>query len=77
MRRWKRLAAGLGTPSGIKPDEWQSGQNHWIVLLAGEAKMLPGFLKQFLERDMKGKEVKMRVLAKDGTRQVKVFGGEG
>lgn len=73
----KRLANGLAAPSGLRPEEWQSGQNHWIVLLAGEAKMLPGFLKQVLERDMKGQTVKMRAVAKDGTREVKVFGGEG
>lgn len=73
----KRLASGLDKPIALKPDEWQSGQNHWIVLLAGEAKMLPGFLRELLVKDLKGKAVKMRAGTKDGGREVKVLGGVG
>ena len=34
-----------------------------------------GFMKQLLEKDLKGKRVKMRTVDKDGKREVKVLQG--
>ncbi|MEQ1717495.1 MAG: toxin-activating lysine-acyltransferase [Hyphomicrobium sp.] len=69
----KHLAQDLDKPVTISPNEWVSGDNVWIMLLAGDPKALPGFLQELLAKDLKGKTVKMRTTGKDGTRAVKVL----
>ena len=69
----KRLASNLDKPFVLKPNEWASGDNVWMVVLAGDRKALTEFLEQVLAKDLKGKTVKMRTTAKDGTRGVKML----
>jgi cytolysin-activating lysine-acyltransferase len=69
----KKLSADLDKPVNLRPNDWVSGDNVWMIMLAGDQKALPGFLQELLAKDLKGKSVKIRTTAKDGTRSVRVL----
>lgn len=71
----KILGENLDKPLQLKPNQWKSGDQTWLITLAGEPKVMGGFMKQLLEKDLKGKRVKMRTIDKDGKREVKVLQG--
>jgi hemolysin-activating ACP:hemolysin acyltransferase len=55
-----------GKDSALKPEEWTGGKNSWLVVLAGDQRMLPTLLNRVRETALKGRSVKMRVKDKDG-----------
>jgi cytolysin-activating lysine-acyltransferase len=61
----KRLS-DLSTPLRLKPDEWRSGDIPWIVLAAGDMRVLGGLIQQLTKTVLKGKQPKMRVRGPDG-----------
>ena len=71
----KMLGENLDKPLQMKPNQWKSGDQTWLITLAGEPSVMGGFMKQLLEKDLKGKRVKMRTIDKEGKREVKVLQG--
>jgi len=74
-----RLCENLAVPIRLRPDEWRSGEIPWLVDAVGDARVLPGFLKQLAETAWKGRAPKMRALGADGKIVVKPLaeGGQG
>lgn len=56
----KRLATNLDKPPALKPNEWASGDNLWIIAIAGDPRAKPKFLKQLAMTEFKGRDVKLR-----------------
>lgn len=61
-----RLANSLDKPLTLKPNEWASGDNLWMIAVAGDPRAVPKFLKQLAETQFKGRQVKLRANGADG-----------
>lgn len=57
----KRLSENANQPTMLKPNEWVSGDNLWMIATAGEPRVVPTFLKKLAETEFQGKTVKIRV----------------
>jgi hemolysin-activating ACP:hemolysin acyltransferase len=62
----KRLTENLELPFKLKPEEWRSGPNVWIIETLGEPKAVTMTLQHLMQNDLKGKTVRMRVRGQDG-----------
>jgi cytolysin-activating lysine-acyltransferase len=69
----KRLSEGLDKPLLLKAPEWSSGDINWLIATAGDGRVMPRFLKMLHEREFKGREVKLRARAKDGSLVVRTL----
>jgi cytolysin-activating lysine-acyltransferase len=70
----KGLSGHLDKEVRLRPNEWASGDNMWLMALAGHPRAVPEFLKQLRENEFKGKQVKMRLRAPDGKVTIKDVG---
>ena len=61
-----RLAAQAGKTIHLAPDDWKSGNIVWVVVSAGEGRVLSEMLKQLSRREWAGREVRIVVRPKDG-----------
>ncbi len=61
----KRLSNAVN-PLGLTPAEWNSGDIPWVIVGAGEQKILGGLLAHLKTTVLPGREVKMRVQGADG-----------
>jgi hemolysin-activating ACP:hemolysin acyltransferase len=79
---WARVSPNIDKALSESPDkqlklsaaDWTSGNNVWIMALAGNQKAFPKFLEQLVARDFKGQQVKMRVRDRDGKAVVRTLG---
>ncbi len=62
----QRLSAAPGQPIRLKPQEWRSGDIIWVVVAAGDGRVIQGILKQLQEKQWGNKPVKIFARAKDG-----------
>jgi hemolysin-activating ACP:hemolysin acyltransferase len=62
----KRLSEGLDKPPSLRPTEWASGDNIWMVAIAGDPRAVPKFLKHLTETEFKDRKVKLRASGRDG-----------
>ncbi len=62
----QRLKDNLEIPLMLRPDEWASGPNLWLIAAAGDPRYLPVFLQKLNELEFQGQEVKQRVRGADG-----------
>ena len=62
----KALSENLDKQVRLRPNEWTSGDNMWLMAAAGHPRAVPEFLKQLQENEFKGKQVKMRLRGPDG-----------
>jgi cytolysin-activating lysine-acyltransferase len=62
----KRLTEKTGEPIRLHPDEWRSGDIPWIILTAGDPKVVGGLLQQMTKSMFKDKPAKIRVKGQDG-----------
>ena len=70
----KRLSESVDKPSfGLKPNEWASGNNLWLIAVAGDPRAMPTFLKTLGENEFKGRPVKMRSMGPDAKPIVKML----
>jgi cytolysin-activating lysine-acyltransferase len=72
----KRLSENLDKPVRLGVGEWASGDNIWLMAIAGDQKTLPKFLEQLVANQFKGQRVKMRVRGPENTVVVKTLGGK-
>lgn len=61
------LAANLDKPMALRPADWTSGSHLWLMLVAGDAEAIPGFLSQLQAREFKGRSVKLRARGEGGS----------
>ena len=71
----KALSENLDKPLRLKAGDWVSGNNLWLMAVAGDRRAVPKFLDQLSKRDFKGQVVKMRVRGQDGKAVIKTLGG--
>lgn len=72
----KRLSENLDKPVRLGVGEWATGDNIWLMAIAGDQKALPKFLEQLVANQFKGQRVKMRVRGPENTVVVKTLGGQ-
>lgn len=70
----RRLTAMAGHQLKLAPQEWTSGNIHWIIAAVGEQKILPGILNRLLEKELARNPVKIVSPGKDGKPAVYVLG---
>ena len=61
----KRLT-DLTAPLRLKPNEWRSGDIPWIVMAAGDMRVLGGLIQQLTKTVFKDRAPKMRARGADG-----------
>ena len=71
----RKLSEELDQPIRLAPDDWKSGDNAWLIVLAGNAQAIGPLLKKFQETSLKGQPLKMRAKGKDGKTVVRTFTG--
>ena len=62
----KRLMENLDKPLVLQSHEWLSGDILWLVVAAGDKRIVPRFLTQLADTEFKGKKVKARTNGPDG-----------
>lgn len=62
----KRLHENLDQPIRLKPAEWTSGDNVWLIEAAGEARVIEALIKRMRETIWAGRSVRLRARDKDG-----------
>jgi hemolysin-activating ACP:hemolysin acyltransferase len=62
----KRLHENLDQPIRLKPAEWTSGDNIWLIEAAGESRVIEALIKRMRETIWAGKPVRLRARDKDG-----------
>jgi hemolysin-activating ACP:hemolysin acyltransferase len=62
----ERLANGNETNKRLKPEEWTSGSNFWLMDAAGEATVIDASLRQVAQTDLAGKIVKIGTGVRQG-----------
>ena len=70
----KALSENLDKQVRLQPADWASGNNVWLMVLGGDPRAVPKFIEQLVEKDFKGRQVKMRLRGSDGKVMIKTFG---
>lgn len=70
----KGLRENLDKQVRLHPGDWASGDNIWLMAVAGDPRAVPKFLEQLAEKEFKGKPVQMRMRGTDGKVAVKTLG---
>jgi cytolysin-activating lysine-acyltransferase len=73
----KQLSENLDKPVRLGAGDWASGDNVWLMAVAGDGRMVPKFIDELAKTEFKGQRVKMRVRGPDKTVVVKTLGGSG
>ena len=69
-----RLSSDLDKPLALKPNEWMSGDIHWLIAVAGDKRVVPKFVETLMKDVFKDKPVKSRVMGSDGKVVVRTQG---
>jgi cytolysin-activating lysine-acyltransferase len=69
----KRLSQNLSSPVRLRPDEWKSGEQLWLIEAAGDARILNGLLRQLSDAVFKGKDVRVRARGAQGKPTVQLL----
>ena len=70
----KQLMDNLDAPMRLGPGDWASGDNVWLIAVAGDKRAVPTFLDRLAKTEFKGKRVKMRLKGPDNKVVVKTLG---
>ena len=70
----KALSENLDKPVRLRPADWASGDNIWLMAVAGDQRAVPKFLEQLAQTEFKGQRVKMRLRGPENTVVVKTLG---
>ena len=62
-----RLSGNAPAPIRLRPDEWRSGDQLWIIAAVGDERVTSGLLQQLGASAFKGRKVKIRLASGDGT----------
>ncbi len=69
----QRLSGDLSRPIRLRPDEWNSGSNLWLIDAVGPAKIVQALLQRLRNEDFKGQDFKLRARDDKGEPIVKVI----
>ncbi len=69
----QRLASNPEEPIKLAPQEWKSGDNPWLIALAGDRRPMNTLLRRLHETTFKDKPLKVRTRGEDGRHHVKTF----
>ena len=70
----KALQGNLDKQARLHPADWASGDNIWLIAVAGDKRAIPKFIEQLYLAEFKGKLVKMRMRGADGKAVVRTMG---
>ena len=70
----KTLSENLDEPVRLRPNEWASGDNIWLMAVAGDQRAVPKFLEQLAKTELEGQRVKMRLRGPGNSVVVKTLG---
>jgi len=70
----KTLSENLDKPVRLRPNEWASGDNVWLIAVAGDQRAVPRFLEELGRTEFKGQRVKMRLRGPDNKVVIKTLG---
>jgi hemolysin-activating ACP:hemolysin acyltransferase len=73
----KQLSEGLDKAVRLGPGDWASGDNIWLMAVAGDPRVIPKFVDQLAKTEFKGQRVKMRVRGPGNAVVVKTLGPTG
>lgn len=62
----KRITQNIDQPIRLKPEEWRSGKNVWIIEAVGEPKAINAVLQHLKQNELKDARVRMRVVGENG-----------
>ena len=62
----KRMLEGLDKPFELKANEWQGGENYWIIDAIGQERFLSPLLSDLRKKEFKGKSVQYRARSDNG-----------
>jgi cytolysin-activating lysine-acyltransferase len=69
-----RLSENLDKPLHLRPNEWASGDNVWLIAVAGDRRAVPKFIEELAKTEFKAQRVKMRLRGPDNKVVVKALG---
>ncbi|MEQ1718868.1 MAG: toxin-activating lysine-acyltransferase [Hyphomicrobium sp.] len=69
----QRLTATLGQKIRLRPDEWASGDNFWIIDVAGDPRAVVAALKTLLGGPLKDHDVKVATVDAQGAPRVEML----
>ena len=72
----KAFSEELDKPMQLRPNQWASGDQVWIMATAGDRRAVPHFMKELAQTVFKGQQVKMRMRGADGKVVVKTIGAK-
>jgi cytolysin-activating lysine-acyltransferase len=70
------LSGNLDKAARLHVADWASGDNVWLMAVAGDRRAVPKFMARLAETEFKGRRVKMRVRGSDGRVVVKTLGDD-
>ncbi len=70
----KTLSENLDEPVRLRPADWASGDNIWLMAVAGDQRAVPKFLEQLAKGELEGQRVKMRLRGPGNSVVVKTLG---
>lgn len=68
----QRLERETDKPFNLGPNDWNSGNNTWLIMLAGDGRAISPLVADMQTRQLNGRRIKMRI-AQDGVVTVKDF----
>jgi cytolysin-activating lysine-acyltransferase len=71
----KTLSENLDKPVRLGPADWASGDNVWLMAVAGDQRAVPRFIDELAKGEFKGQRVKMRMRGPESSVVVKTLGG--
>ncbi len=72
----QRLSENPDGPIQLKPNEWKSGDNLWIIDIVARPEVGVKILGDLKKTAFKGKQFKMRVSDASGTRKIETISGD-
>ncbi len=70
----KTLSEDLDKPVRLGPADWASGDNIWLMAVAGDQRAVPRFIEELAKGQFKGQRVKMRLRGPENSVVVKTLG---
>jgi hemolysin-activating ACP:hemolysin acyltransferase len=63
----RRLSESLDEPAKLAPKDWKSGNIPWLIIAAGDTRLIKALLQRIQETTLKGRVLKLRSANKVGT----------
>lgn len=70
----EKLSANLDRPARLRPDEWTSGENLWLIDAVGAPAAVKAMVERLSEAVFEGRPYKLRARGQDGKVSVQTVG---